>query len=95
MFDYAKLPLHMRDGMKRYIDYGIPPGSFLIAVLCNDLKGAFMRADNVNADRMRDFVDFLYNEAPSQCHGSPAVVTAWMTAGGLEGLRKPTLDKTP
>ena len=72
MFNYELLPEHMRDGMKRYIERGIEGGSFMTAVLCNDLMGALGKADEINRDRLWDYGNFLYNEAPSSCHGSPA-----------------------
>lgn len=79
--DYSKLPEHMQDGMRLYIERGIEPGSFLYAVLCNDLMGAFGRADSVNQSRIKDYCQFLYNDAPSQSHGSAAKVNAWIEKG--------------
>lgn len=79
--DYAAenlLPRHMRDGMRLYIENRIPPGSFLMAVLSNDLMDAFGRADDVNRHRLFDFYVWLYNYAPSGCYGSRENVTAWM-----------------
>ena len=75
--DYSRLPEHMQGPMRRYIENGIPPGSFLRAVLSNDLRAAFQRADDINGPRIRDFVVFLYNEAPRGCYGSPSAVNEW------------------
>lgn len=36
-FDGWNVPAHTRGGIVRYIDEGIPPGSFLTAIICNDL----------------------------------------------------------
>ena len=82
MTDYTIIPEHMRDAAKNYIERRIPPGSFLTAVICNDLFGAFGRADEINRDAMFDWVCFFYNEAPSACWGSPAVMDAWVSARG-------------
>lgn len=76
--DYSALPEHMQDGMRIYIEHGVPDGSFLMAVLENDLRGAFSRADSINRKRIGDYVHWLYNNAPSQCSGSPAKVEAWI-----------------
>ena len=38
---WALIPQHMRGGIERYVMNGVPPGSFLTAVLSNDLKEAF------------------------------------------------------
>ena len=42
---YLPLPPYMRASAKRYIESGVEPGSFMLAVLANDLTGAFLRAD--------------------------------------------------
>lgn len=84
--DYSKLPAHMRDAMVRYIEWGIEGGSFLNAVLCNDLMTALSKADDVNRVRLFDYGAFLYCDAPSGCYGSREAVAAWIAKGGLNGL---------
>lgn len=79
------VPGHMRDGVKRYFDHGIPPGSFMTAVLSNDLREALGRADDINRERLFDIVSFLYTDAPAACWGSPEKVSAWIEIGGLMG----------
>lgn len=86
--DYSRLPVHMQDSFRLYIEKGIPGGSFMTAVLSNDLKGAFGRADDINRARMFDTVAFLVNEAPIGCHGSPEHVKDWIESGGLQGILK-------
>lgn len=83
--NYNQLPQHLRDGMQMYVEEGIPPGGFCMAVLSNDLKGAFGRADETNIKRMHDIVLWLYNECPSTAQGSPQAVKAWIERGGLKG----------
>ena len=78
---YEMLPEHMRDGVRAYIEKRVPPGGFLTAVLENDLMGACARADDTNIHCLPDFCRFLYNEAPHNCHGSPAKVKAWLREG--------------
>lgn len=80
--DYSKIPEHCRDGLRLYVERGIPPGSFVTAVLENNLVEAFGRADHVNMGRIRDYADWLYNDAPSSSWGSPARVKAWIERGG-------------
>lgn len=75
----------MRGGARRYVEHGIPPGSFLTAVLEHDFLGAFKRADDENANRMRDWASWLYNECPNSAHGSPEKVAAWIARGGAHG----------
>jgi len=77
MTDYTILPSHMQDCARRYIEDRIEPGSFLTAVICNDLAGAFLKADDTNYTAMGDWVKFFYWEAPSDCWGSPEKFKAW------------------
>jgi hypothetical protein len=76
--NYDRLPEHMRDGARLYIEHGIAPGGFMMAVLENNLAEAFGRADYVNTHCMASWVAWLYNDAPSSCWGSPERVAAWI-----------------
>ena len=80
------IPQHMVDGMVRYLVKGIPPGSFLTAVLCNDFMGAMGRADDVNQHALPMYARFLMNGAPIGAYGSPENVKDWIAEGGLKGL---------
>lgn len=86
--DYSKLPSHIQGGARRYIEHGVKPGDFLTAVICNDLKESFGRADEINTARMFDIVDFFYNEAPAGCWGSKGRMKDWIERGGWEGIDK-------
>ncbi|HEC66848.1 MAG TPA: hypothetical protein ENI23_16355 [bacterium] len=85
-YNYKKLPEHIRDSVQRYIEQGAPPGDFLTAVIRNDLKESFGRADDINIARMFDIVDFFYNEAPLECWGSPEEMEKWIKDGGVDGI---------
>jgi len=76
--NYNRLPQHIRGGVQRYIEEGCPVGSFLEAVISNDLREAFGRADDINQDSMFEIVKFFYSEAPSPCWGSPEKMRAWL-----------------
>ncbi len=84
------LPSYMIDGLMLYYTNGISPGSFLYAVLCNDLKGAFGAADETNRAHMFEWASFMYNHMPAQAQGSPEKVKAWMAHGGLYGINAVT-----
>lgn len=75
-----RLPEHIRRGIEDYIELHRPVGHFLTAVLTNDLREACARADQTNRYRLFDIVDWLYNEAPSVCWGSPEKVETWLKA---------------
>jgi len=83
--DWSLIPERMRGAIRCYIERGIPPGHFLTAVLCNDLREAVARADDENKKLLSNYVLFLYNCAPLRCWGSPALFEAWITRGGLAG----------
>ena len=72
------IPAYMGEGLMRYIEHGIEPGSFLMAVLNNDLAEAIGRADERNMANLPAYVSYLWNEAPSTCWGSSEKVTAWI-----------------
>lgn len=81
------VPEHMRASIVRWIEHAEPRpdlmGSFLRALLSNDLMAAFNYADEENTLAMRGWALFLYNDAPSQCFGSPERVQAWYDAHHL------------
>lgn len=81
--DWSLIPRYMIGGLRRYIEHGVAPGHFLTAVLSNDLRGAFERADDVNSAAIGNYLRFLYNYAPTGCWGSADRFNAWCQRGGL------------
>ena len=77
------IPARMLVVLRDYIATGRPVGHFLNAVLSNDLRLAIAHADQENLANLPAFTAYLYWEAPSQCHGSPERVKAWIAQGGL------------
>lgn len=80
----AKYPDVPEGVISGFINYGwdrIPTGSFLRAVLENDLKMACAKADNVNRHRLFEIVNLMYNELEFECQGSPEKVKAWLEGG--------------
>ncbi len=74
---WALVPEGLRGGLVRWIVNGTPPGSFLQAVLRNDLADATARIDHENRPFLADVVKWLYNYAPSGCWGGPDRVADW------------------
>lgn len=64
--------------LHRYAEEGIPTGGFLRAVLSNDLREAFGRADMENRATLYEIVSYCYNELPGSCWGSPERYEAWI-----------------
>ena len=88
--DWSLLPERMHGGARRYIENGIPPGDFLTAVICNDLREACGRADDENRRLLFEYVKFFYCHAPRDCWGSPESYKAWVQHGGLAALGQET-----
>ena len=72
------IPERTKQAIDQYVSAHTPRGGFLTAVLSNDLKGAFGRADEENLRNLPAYVAYLYNEAPAMCWGSKERMEAWM-----------------
>jgi hypothetical protein len=72
------VPSYMIPGLARYFDNHIAPGSFLMAVLQNDLMKALNCADSTNIDCLKAYGRFLYNHAPLGSYGSRENVDMWL-----------------
>lgn len=77
----------MAEDVADFINLGLQQGSFLEAVLSNDLRGACRQADDFNRHLLFEITCWLWNYAPSPCWGSPEAYRSWCQQGGLEGLR--------
>lgn len=86
--DYSNLPVYMREGTELYVEHGIVTGSFLRAVLENNLVNAYANADMTNTARMRDWAQWLYSEAPAPCWGSHREVGEWVAHQGIAGWKE-------
>lgn len=78
------IPDYMIEGLDLWIRFGVLPGDFLVAVLCNDLMEACGRADETNLRNLPAYCAYLYNQAPPGCFGSSAKVEAWIKAKAAE-----------
>ena len=88
------IPERMKAGILRYIEHGIVPGSFLTAVIQNNLKEAMMYADDENLENLPAYVDYFYNECPLACWGSPKTMEEWAKTKKEERENKGTSDQT-
>jgi hypothetical protein len=80
MVHYRLLPVSLQEGMRRYIEFGVRPGSFLNSCLENNLASAISRADDDNLRGISRVVNFLLYEAPAGSWGSEAAVQYWVDA---------------
>lgn len=72
------IPEHYRGSMQFYIKDGIRPDNFLVAILTNNLFAVHTLADEINCDRINDYITFLAQHAPPNCFGSRAKFEAWI-----------------
>jgi hypothetical protein len=76
--DWGQIPERMRGGIVRYVENGIKPGSFLYAVICNDLMLAVGKADYENIRLLPAYARLLYQYFPPGSHGSAERAKLWM-----------------
>lgn len=75
---YVGLPVHLREGMRRYLEERVRPGNTLMAILCNDLMGAVLRISIENMVDLPEIIRWVHWNSPHDCHGSRERVTAWL-----------------
>lgn len=88
------IPEITRESIDAWVQDAKPTGGFLRAVLENNLREAFARADNDNSAAMHDIVSYLYNEVPGLCWGSPERVAEWPVVIAEMQKMKLTLKKS-
>ena len=71
------IPGNLLPGLQRWRDLRVRPGSFLCAVLENDLRKAVQSADPVSYGALRAIVEWCWNELPADAWGSPEKMDAW------------------
>jgi hypothetical protein len=67
-----------KDTIDGYVKHRWRPGSFVQAVLENDLMSAMGQADEQNRRDIFEICMYVYNEIPGSCHGSPERVRTWL-----------------
>lgn len=73
-----KVPEHTIPSLTGFFMDGIPVGSFLHAVLTNDLKLACAKADIYNQKALWDIVNFCYNTLAYSSWGSQEAYDGWL-----------------
>jgi hypothetical protein len=84
-FRGVTIPDHLCEGLDLHVLHGTATGSFLWAVLTNDLREALARADDTSLAALPAIVGWLYNEAPAGCWGSAEKADRWQHRGGCAG----------
>lgn len=69
------------EALRRYTKDGLPPGSFLEAVLSNDLMEAVQRADEENLRSIVAIATHVHNQVPWNIFGTKKLVKLWIELG--------------
>ena len=88
--NYSRIRPDVIDSINLYVEHGCDPGGFLTAVLENDLRESFSRADEYNRSTLFEIVSYCWNEIPSESWGSHEKVDAWVKL-----LQKRKAEVTP
>lgn len=72
------IPDDLKASIDRYVEHGIPTGSFLRFVLENNLSQSVAQADERNIRLIPEIVNYIYNQIPGAAWGSEAIVDAWL-----------------
>lgn len=75
------IPINIQKGIDRYVKEHTHTGSFLYAVLTNNLRESFNRADEESLAHLKDIVQYCHWEIPSSCWGSVEKVEIWLKGG--------------
>jgi hypothetical protein len=73
-----------KESIDNFVEHGLRPGDFLMAVLSNDLMEAIYRADAQNQEDLIEICRYVYNEIPGNCWGNRTRVLDWMNTKLLE-----------
>lgn len=71
-------PTEILEALMRYREHGVPTGSFLEAVLENNLSEAVGRADYKNLEALPHIVAWVYSYMPRDRWGNREKVVAWL-----------------
>lgn len=72
-----EVPSYMHGGIIRFYEDKIPPGSFLTAVINNNLREACGQADDTNRQVLFNYVQWFYNYAPAGTWGFEGAMEKW------------------
>ena len=82
------IPERMMPSIDMYVDKGVIPGDFLQAIICNNLKDAFLLADDENFENIGAYASYFYNKVPAVAWGSRDRMIAWAEHHGLSEFER-------
>ena len=76
--EYINIPPATLQDIYMYVEKGRISSDFLTAVISNDLKGTFNKADIYNETVIKNILRFLWNQVPADCWGSVEKMQTWI-----------------
>lgn len=79
---YYYRDFHISDAMlediRDYLEKAFIPSGFLASVICNDLSGSVLKADDETLRNLPAFSAYFVNETPGTCWGSYEKMQKWL-----------------
>lgn len=69
----------------RYLWLGVPPGSFVTALLVDDTQAAYRSRPDVNDDIVVGMMAFIDRDVPTCCRGDIDRINQWIAHDGWAG----------
>lgn len=69
----------IKDSIEKYVEHRIEPGSFLMAVLENDLMLAMGNADSYNRASLFQICQYVMKNVPRHIRGNRSSVANWLS----------------
>lgn len=86
-YHFPNVPVEMRESFWNYLAYGIDPGSFGMAVLCNNFMNASVRAHPaLTVACFRDIAKWFQHHVPREAYGGIDNVMEWKTKTDQERM---------
>lgn len=79
--EFNWIPDYTLEAIFNHVGHRQQVGHFVTALLCNNLKETFNRADSENVVAIRGLVTLLHCHIPAIAWGSESYVEQWLTAG--------------
>ena len=76
------IPVNLHQPIVDYVQFGMPLGGYLTAIVSNDLTGAIGQCSTGDMTEIKFIVDFFYNNIPGSCWRSREAMTKWQASGG-------------
>ena len=81
------------EGLVRYLQHGLEPGSGLTAILENNLAMSMRCLDQENRAQLYELYSLISNEFPGMAWGSPTRVANWISRESIREEAATAVDR--